>query len=130
MGVIKLAYFREGRILRKCKVIFGEGKVKVKLYPDIHYMVVKLRGQLSIRELQTILGSRGTDLLEFMVSDVKSVVKYGVRRTRRGLRELFPEDVKGNLSEVLIKLPNATLCLLMMEKDAVKILKYLSSGKK
>lgn len=126
MPVIKPAYVRRDRFFHKCKIVASPGKVRIIIYPDIGNRLVKIKGQLSIRELHTILSSKGITELEIRASDVLNIRKYPLRRTRRDIADLFPEEISGNVSEVLIRLRNSKkICLILFEKDVGRLVKSL-----
>ncbi|GEM_PF-3259269 len=126
MPVIKPAYVRRDRFFHKCKIVTSPRNVRIIIYPDISNRLVKIKGQLSIRELHTLLSSKGITELEVHASDVLNIRKYPLRRTRRDLAGLFPEEVSGNVSEVLIKLRSGReICLILFERDVGRLVKSL-----
>jgi len=126
MPVIKPAYVRRDRFFHKCRIITSPGKIRIVIYPDISNRLVGVKGQLSIRELHTILSNKGIQELKLYAKDVAYVRRYTIRRTRRDIANLFPEEIHGNVSEVLIKLRNGKeICLILFEKDANKLVKSI-----
>ena len=126
MPVIKPAYVRRDRFFHKCRIITSPGKIRIVIYPDISNRLVGVKGQLSIRELHTILSNKGIQELKLFAKDVVYVRRYTIRRTRRDIANLFPEEIHGNVSEVLIKLRNGKeICLILFEKDANKLVKSI-----
>ncbi len=126
MPIIKPAYIRRDRFFHKCKIVVSPRKARIIIYPNISNRLVKIKGQLSIRELHTILSSKGVTELEIRASDVLNIRKYPLRRTRRDIADLFPEKISGNVSEVLMRLRNRKeICLILLEKDVGRLVKSL-----
>jgi len=129
MPVIKLAYIRRDRFFQRCKILVSPGSVRIIIFPVISNRLVKIKGQLSIKELHTLLTSKGITELKIRTNDVLNIRKYPLRRSRKDFANLFPEEIRGNISEVLIKLRNGKeLCLILFEKDLNKLVKSLNKA--
>ncbi len=127
-AIIKRAYVRVGRYLRRCriKIHYEERRITITPYPDIVGVTARVRGELPTSELRTLLSSKGIREIEISAEDSPSVSKYCLRRSRKDLAGLFPEDVKGNLAELVVNIRGGpTLTLVMFENDALRLEKLL-----
>ena len=84
-ALIKWVYARIGRYLRKCrvKIYHREGKVVITLFPEVVGTTARVRGELSVSELRTLLNTKGIRELEIKAGDHVSTTKYCLRRGRR-----------------------------------------------
>lgn len=131
--IVKEAYLVRERYFIKCRIrFFKDSPIEITILPKIKGRVVRVRGAPSLSELENLLDKKGVKKVEIWPEDITEVRTYLVRRDRKDLKDLFPdEDSPAKfLSVLLLRLSNdQEVKLLLKEKDALRLRKTIMRAK-